>query len=363
LPYCRRCGTQLEDDARFCHKCGTPVVTYVPPAAYTPVAQPVQIGQHQPWRKDPYVIAAIGLVVILVSAALIVSLLVAPLGSWSLSDSFADSNSNVDTINLNFVTDIGRVNIATMEQQDSNIGIYVISNGSRGIIGGSSNIPVTITFDNQTTGNVLNVNSKVAIENVYTSRADLTCQIYVNPALKLNLNVTSTTGHVSFTADKATTIKSLNLQTTTGEVEANLQGNVTIAGDISLRTTTGAINYRMNENAVSGNHTINLQSTTGSVTLDITQTKTLSGNLQVNAAATTGSVNVGLIIDGGVSAKIASQKPALGNILTDLNNFQGNNTLLQSNNFPSNSIIEINNHAVTGNININANYKTTTIAS
>jgi hypothetical protein len=301
-------------------------------------------------------------VVILVSAALIVGLLVAPLGSWSTSDSFADSNPNIDTVNLNLVTDIGRVNIATM-QQESNIGIYVNANGSRGIMGGGSNIPVTITFDNQTTGNTLSVNSRVTIENAYTSRADVTCQIFVNPALKLNLNVTSTTGQVSFTADKATTIQSLNLQTTTGEVEANLQGNVTIAGDISLRTTTGAINYRMNENAVSGNHTIDLKSTTGSVTLDITETKTLSGNLQVNAAATTGSVNVGLIIDGGVSAKIASQKPALGNIHTNLNNFQGNNTLLQSNNYPSTSTIEINNTAVTGSININANYKTTTIAS
>ena len=362
MPYCRRCGTQLEEDARFCHKCGTPVVTYVPPAAYTPPVQPVVAAPHRPWHKDPYIVAAIGLVVILLSAAIVVGLLVAPWGSWSTSDSFADSNPNVGTVNLNFVTDIGRVNIATIQMPDSNIGIYVLANGSRGIMGGSD-IPVTITFDNQTVGSALNVNSRVTIENAYTSRADVTCQIFVNPALNLNLNVTSTTGQVSFNADKATTIQSLNLQTTTGEVEANLQGNVTIAGDISLRTTTGAINYRMNENAVSGNHTINLQSTTGSVTLDITQTKTLSGNLQVNAAATTGSVNVGLIIDGGVSAKIISQKPALGNIHTNLNNFQGNDTLLQSNNYPSNSIIEINNSAVTGSININANYKTTTIAS
>jgi hypothetical protein len=334
----------------------------VPPAAYTPPVQPVQAAPHRPWHKDQYIVAAIGLVVILLSAAIVVGLLVAPLGSWSTSDSFADSDTNIDTVNLNFKTDIGRVNIATMQMPDSNIEIYVIANGSRGIMGGS-NIPVTITFDNQTVGNTLNINSKVTIENAYTSRADVTCQIYVNPELNLNLNVTSTTGKVSFSADRATTIQSLSLQTTTGEVEANLQGNITVAGDISLRTTTGAINYRMDENAVSGNHTIDLKSTTGSVTLDITEIKTLAGNLQVNAAATTGSVNVGLTIDGGVSAKIVSQKPALGNIHTNLNNFQGNDTLLQSNNYPSASNIEINNSAVTGSININANYKTTTIAS
>ncbi len=357
MPYCRRCGTQLEENARFCHKCGTPVVTYIPPVApAAPVAPP------RPWRKDPYIGAAIGLLVILVSAAIIVGLLVAPLSTWSKGSSFGDNNPNVDTVNLNFVTDIGRVNIATMQLPDSNIGIYVMANGSRGILGGSES-PVTITFDNQTAGSVLTVNAQVTIENAHMSRTQVTCQIYVNPALNLNINVSSTTGQVSFSADKATTIQSLNLQTTTGEVEANLQGNITVAGDISLRTTTGAVNFRMSENAVSGNHTINMQSTTGSVTMDITETKTLAGNLQVNADATTGSINIGLTIDNGVAAKITSHTGTFGNIHTNLNNFSGDDALLQSSNYPATSNIEINNSVVTGNVNVDANYKTTVISS
>jgi flagellar basal body-associated protein FliL len=38
LPYCRKCGTQLEENAQFCHKCGTQVVIFsaAPPAKSAP---------------------------------------------------------------------------------------------------------------------------------------------------------------------------------------------------------------------------------------------------------------------------------------------------------------------------------------
>ena len=30
MPYCRKCGTRLEENAEFCHKCGTQVVIFSP---------------------------------------------------------------------------------------------------------------------------------------------------------------------------------------------------------------------------------------------------------------------------------------------------------------------------------------------
>lgn len=30
MPYCRKCGAKLEDDARFCHVCGSPVAAVTP---------------------------------------------------------------------------------------------------------------------------------------------------------------------------------------------------------------------------------------------------------------------------------------------------------------------------------------------
>jgi predicted membrane protein len=251
----------------------------------------------------------------------------------------------------------------TTQTANNNILIYVSGNGSRSIFGGSGN-PLNITFSNQTAGDTLIVDSAVTVEGRLSGMANVDIQIFVNPNLFLNLNVTSDTGRVSFNGDKPITLQNLSLHATTGEVEAQLQTNVTVAGNITLSTTTGAVNYRMSETKIVGNNTLNLKSTTGQVTMDITQTKTLQGNLAVNTETTTGTINVGLVIDGGVAAKITSQTAAFGDINVNINNFSGNKSPIQSNNYPAASSIEINNHVTGfGSININANYKTTVLSS
>ena len=158
---------------------------------------------------------------------------------------------------------------------------------------------------------------------------------------------------LAITADRDTTLQSLFLQSTTGAVEANLQDNVTVTGPVSLKTTTGAINFRMHEIDVEGNSTLNLQTTTGDIGMDITETTQLHGNIAVNAQTTTGTIYVGLEVDAGVGAKITSTAN-LGQIKTDLTNFNGDKSPLTSSNYPSASNIEINNSVGTGNININA---------
>ena len=341
--------------AHFCHKCGTPVITYNPPPA-TP-SKPLP-----PLRKDPIVIGAVALVAILVTAVVIAAVFVAPFSAWGTSSSFTDQTEGVKTLNLNFDTDVGRVTIFTSKIGDNNIGIFIQGNGSRGIRGGEN--PLSVTFANQTADDILTVDAKVAVEDALSGTANVVCQIFVDPALKLNLNVTSTTGQVSFSADKPTTIQSLTLRATTGEVEANLQSNVTVTGNLTLSTTTGAVNYRMAETNVVGNCSVNLESTTGAVNMDITQTRTLQGNLAVDAETVTGSINLGLIIDGGVGAKITSETNAFGDIQTNLNNFSGSKSPIQSNNYPANSNIEINNRVSgIGSIYIDANYKTQVISS
>jgi hypothetical protein len=64
----------------------------------------------------------------------------------------------------------------------------VIANGTYGILGGSTE-PVTFTFNNQTAGDVLTVNSEVIVDESATERSNMAIQIYVDPALTLNLNV------------------------------------------------------------------------------------------------------------------------------------------------------------------------------
>lgn len=351
MPYCRNCGEKIEDDARFCQKCGTPVGSYpsAPPTPVTPAKPAV------PLRKDPLVIGAIVLIAIVLTAAIVVAFLAAPFNTWEMSRSLEDSAANVKTLFLNFETNIGSVDVTPLKVANNNIGIYVQANGSQSVIGGGE-VPVSISFDNQTVGNVLTINSRVNVEERYSMRANVRIQVFVDPALDANLNVTSQAGQVSLTGDKNLTLQSLNLQTSAGTVQANLQ-NVTVTGNISLATSAGTVHYRMNEVKVLGNETISLKSNAGSVNVDITQTKTMQGNLQVNAQTNLGSVNVGVVVDGDVAAKLISHT-SLGSInVARANNFSGNQSPIQSNNYPAAGNIEIDSSTNLGSISIDADYR------
>jgi hypothetical protein len=346
LPFCRRCGTKLDDFARFCQKCGIPVVTFAPVEPAKP---------DKPLRKEPLMIAAMLLIAILVAAVIVSAIIFAPFSPLSFSQTNQDSHSGINTLNLNFQANTAQVNIVTQNINNQNILINTTADGFRSIFGATK--PIEATFTNQTAGNALTINLKVTEGNEFptTGTLHVTCTIYVNPALKLNINVTTQAGSISLISEKSATFESLTLRANTGEVEANLQ-NVTIAGDVSLITKAGTVNFGVRQATLQGNQTVTLHSNAGSVGMDIVQAKTLQGNLNVNAITELGSVNVALQIEGDNGAKIISQTN-LGNIHLDVQNFSGNQSSIQSDNYPAGSSIEVNSRTNLGSININAVYQ------
>jgi hypothetical protein len=346
LPYCHKCGAKLDNFARFCHKCGTRVMTFAPAAPTKP---------DRPLRKEPLVIAAIILIAVLVAAVIVSAVIFAPFSPISFNQTNQDSHSDINTLNLNFQANTAQVTVITQNINNQNILIRTSADGSRNIFGSTN--PIEVTFTNQTEGNELTINSKVTEGNEFPTAGNLhvTCDIYVNPALKLNINVTTQAGSISFVSDKSATFQSINLHANAGEVSANLQ-NTTIAGGVSLNTQSGTVNFRLRQATLQGNQTVTLHSNTGSVGMDITQAKTLKETLQVNAITELGSVNVALQIDGDVGAKIVSQTN-LGSIRLDVQHFSGNQSPIQSDNYPSVSNIEINSRTNLGSININAVYQ------
>jgi zinc-ribbon domain len=350
VPYCRRCGTKLADDAHFCQKCGTPVLfTYPSPAPLAP---------NKTARNDPFIIAAIVLITILVGGVVVAVLLTASFATVNINQSYRDNTAGINKLNLNVETQALKVNVFTQNiTQNNNFLITLDGTASKGINSGSDS-PIQVVFYNDTTvNNELTITAKITQSTVF-SRFNINCNIYVNPALTLYLNVTSQAGQVNLTADKPSTFGFLNLQSSAGAVQANFD-NITIAGNVTLRTQAGSVDIRMNEVNVEGNNTIDLHTNAGSVTMDITQTTTLQGNLQVNAVTDLGSVNIGLVVDGDVGAKLVSQTH-LGSIHVDVQHFSGNQSPLQSDNYPAVSNIEIDSRTNLGSININANYKSST---
>jgi len=351
LPYCRRCGTKLDENANFCNKCGTPVAL---PYTSLPPPPPKPIG---PLRKDPVIVVAIVLVSILLVSVFVAVLLSAPFATINIEQTFQDNTANIDTLNLNFQSSAAKVNIFTQKINDNNFLIAIDGLASKGMFSGETGNPITLTTYNDTEDSVLTV-TVILEESTAFSRLTVDCTIYVNPELKLNLNVTSKAGQVSLTADKEATFQNLNLQSSAGQVQANLN-NATIEGNLSLKTQAGRVDFRISQTKVEGNNTITLQANTGSINIDITETKTLQGNLNVNALTDLGSINLELTIDSGVAAKITSQT-SLGSIHVTQKNFSGSQSPIQSNNYPAPSNIEINNKTNLGSININANYQSAT---
>jgi hypothetical protein len=348
LPYCRICGAKLEEDARFCHKCGTPVATFAPAA------------QAKPIRRSPFIIPVIILIVIVFTAAIVSAVVLAPLQPVNFNQTNQVYQPNITTLDLNFQADTAQVNVVAQSLAGKTILIGTSAVGTTGILGSSN--PIQVTFSNETVGDTLRVTSKVTNQGIFGNVLSVACNIYVDPTLNLNLNITTETGQISLTANQPATIKSLNLKSATGLVQANIQNGSAIAGGISLRTTTGAIGLRINQANVEGNNTFNLQTTTGTVDMNIAQNKTLSGNVQVNAATTTGTVNLSMLINNGVGARIESQTQ-IGPIQTDLNNFSGKKSPIESNNYPAESNFLITLKTSFGAININASYQSATAPS
>ncbi len=351
MPYCRRCGTQLDENAHFCRKCGTPVS-----ASYT-VPPEVPPAPPTPLRKDPIIIVAIVLVSILLAGVFAVTLLSAPFATVNIEQSVQENTDNIHTLNLNFQSSTAKINIITQKINNNNFFISLAGSASKRIFDGETGNPVQISqYDNNTDG-VLNA-TVILEESTAFSRLNLVCNIFVSPELDLNLNITSKAGQISLTADKESNFQHLNLISSAGQVQANLQ-NTTISGNVTLKTQAGTVDFRMNQAKVEGNNSITLQTNAGSVNMDISQTKTLQGNLQVNSSTNLGSINLGLVVDSGVAAKITSQTN-LGSIQVAQQNFSGNQSPIQSNNYPSQSNIEIDNKTNLGSINIDAKYQSAT---
>jgi hypothetical protein len=354
LPYCQRCGTKLADDAHFCPKCGTPVIAnYESQAPPPPPTVPMK-----PIRNDPLIIGAIVLIAILVVGVVVAVLLAAPFATVNINQSYQDNTANINKLNLIIESQALKINVFTQNvTRNNNFLITLDGSASKGPFSGGSGGPIQVTFTNDTVNNELTLTANITQSSAF-SRFNVNCNIYINPALTLNLNVTSQAGQVALTADKSATFESINLQSSAGTVEANLE-NMTLAGNMTFRTQAGTVDLRMNEINVEGNNTVTLQTNAGSVNMDITQTKTLQGNLQVNASTNLGSVNVGLIVDGDVGAKLVSQTN-LGSLHTYVQHFSGNQSPIESDNYPAASNIEIDSRTNLGSININANYESST---
>ena len=117
LPYCRICGTKLEENAHFCHKCGTLV------AAFTPAPQTRSV------EKSPFLVPVIILIAVVVVAA-IVGVFV----FWTFYSSFIHANganqTNGNKVSFDFQSEMAKANFIAQNLMSKSI---LITTSARGL--------------------------------------------------------------------------------------------------------------------------------------------------------------------------------------------------------------------------------------
>ncbi|MCW4054795.1 MAG: zinc-ribbon domain-containing protein [Candidatus Bathyarchaeota archaeon] len=344
MPYCHKCGTKLDETARFCPVCGTPVATATS-----------EIKPTAPKRKPFYVLPVVILIAVLISALVIGALLFLPLYPVHFNQKNQVPEADMADLFVNFQVDVAQMNIFFKNLPGNMVELNVTADGTVGIFD-DPNRAVNVTFSYQTTNS-----SVVVIASVFQTirwsmlhNVNVKCDLYIDPSANVTIEVRSSVGNIVMDADTDVIPQNIDFETTTGNVDASLSKNTVVAGSVSLKTITGSMQFKMRKADVSGNTSVNLRSTTGAVNVDLAATQ-LSGNVTVNARTTTGSINLNMAIENDVGARIESDTD-LGRIALEAKRFSGNQSPIQSNNYPAGGNFLVNLRTTTGGININSTY-------
>ena len=354
MPYCWKCGAELDEDAKFCPTCGTSVAP--------PVTEPMRRRIER--KRRPISTLAIVLIVILVFAAATVVLAFLPVRAVDVSESRdVLFQTDVDTINLDFAVDVALVNVAFEDLPGKLLTLKVSATGRVGLFISPPQPEelFDLTFDDTIVNNVLTVTSDVdtlgdGLPRPWLSWLHVTCDIRIDPSMNASLDVKTSTGGIVMDTQASVILNSLRLEATTGGVEANLVEDVVVAGDVSVKTTTGGVKFSWDNMIVTKDVQVNAITTTGGVDVDVTQDEGLLGNVTLRAEATTGGVDFAIDIRGDVGAKIESSVTTGGINIDRQVGFSGTTSLLQSDNYPDSGNFNVSLKTVTGGIDIDAEY-------
>ncbi|MFB0514130.1 MAG: zinc-ribbon domain-containing protein [Candidatus Bathyarchaeia archaeon] len=352
MPYCWKCGAELDEDAKFCPTCGTPVG----PPVTKPERRRIERKERRP--ISTLGILAIVLIVLLASAAIIVALAFMPIHAVDVSESRdVPYQAGVDTIKLDFTADVARVNVAFEDLSGKLVTLDVSATGRVGIFGSTD--AFDLTSHNTTDNNVLTVTADVDTVGggwPWYPWLRVTCDIRIDPSMNASIDVETSTGGIVMNTQAGVVLNSLSLEATTGGVKANLVKDVIVAGDVSVKTATGGVEFSWDNVMVTKDILVNARTTTGGVDVDVKQDEELLGNVTLKAKATTGGVNFAIDIHGDIGAKIVSSVTTGGIDIVRQVGFSGTKSPLQSTNYRAGSNFDVSLETTTGGIDIDAKY-------
>lgn len=326
MPYCRKCGAKLDDTARFCHVCGTPVT---PSSSYAQQAMPAQTHRQVRRTGFPLAVIVVIIVAVLIFAALAVSFL--PFQPVNFSQENEASAASVNTLKLNVNADLANVRISFRDLPGNQRAATNISaTGWKGIFGADK--PLALAFDESTNDSTLTYSIRINVAQGWLTPNSLNvmCDVYIDPSVNLDISAFTRTGAIVINANMSANFQNLALEARTGNVVVNASNYAVFSGPLWLQTTTGSVILGWDEADVSGRVPVNVRATTGSVDLDITRSRRLAGNVSLDVQAITGSIRLKLNIQDDVSASILAFNEAGGEVNIQQQGFSGDQSLESS---------------------------------
>jgi len=348
IPHCHKCGTKLDEGANFCYVCGTAVG----------VAEAERVRERRRGVRTPFFLIVVILSAIILVAMIAVAVLFVPLRPVSFNKAEEVTyRPGIDEVHLDFIADVGEINLAFQEQDATLLTLNVTATGAVGIGFSGSSDPLNVSFTDTFTGNILYVSSRVTLTPGWrwTSGLNVKCDILIDPSMNASILAKTTTGRVVFDADAGVVLDSVYLEVVTGGIEVNMAHNVIHNGEMSFKATTGGVNLSWQNVDVTSNTRLDVKTTTGGINLNITQRNPIPANVTLNAEASVGGINFNVVIRHNVGCNIMAST-GVGSINVNEVGFSGSTPPLHSDNYPGEGNFNVSLETSTGGININARY-------
>jgi hypothetical protein len=353
MTYCWKCGTKLDEEAKYCHVCGAAVGT---PSPGQPPPPPSAYRPRRGWPIAYTLAIVLGSILIVgVIAGFFFYLPVRPVSFNKYEQVF--SQVGATAANFNFSADIATFNVTFSRLDGTLMTMNVTANGGVGLIVPSALF--NVTMEQTRIGNGIFVDARVVRESTWwpwMGGLSVVCDVHIDESLNTTLKVKTDVGRISLDAPRGAILDSLELETTTGQAEATLEQGVIINGLVRVQSTTGSSSLSWDNVKLAGDVQVDVRTTTGSVQANVTQDSLMRGNVALDAETVTGSARLNLTIHSGVGAVITSST-SFGGVSTNLTGFSGAKSPWQSNDYPASSNFIIVLKTTTGGINIQATYE------
>ncbi len=351
MPYCWKCGSKLEEDAKYCHVCGASVGE-----ASVRTSLPPSTSRRKGW--SPVYTIAVVLVGILVLGTIVSVFVFLPVQPVNFSQSKQVlAESGVRAVDLNLTADVSDFNVTFADLNGRVMTLNVTATGGVGALAPSDPINVTVTHSRS--GHTVRIDARIERNGVWWpvfGGLNVVCNVQIERYLNVTLNVGTGTGRVVLAASSGVVLDSLNLNTATGGVEASLGQGVIVKGNVTLQSTTGSANLNWDDVEVTSDVSVAVKTTTGGVGVDVLEDSSMHGNVTLLAETVTGGVDFSVRVQDDVGA-IVNSSTTVGSVNTNLTRFSGITSPLQSENYPAASNFIVTLRSTVGGITVNAIYE------